>query len=473
MLPIGHLLQNRYRVLSLLGQGGMGRVYRAWDTRLNVAVAIKEMVPQPGIPPAVLAALRRQFWQEAQVLARLRHPHLVRVTDYFEEGGNAYLVMEFVEGESLAARIARQGPLPEAQVLAWAAQLLDALAYCHAHGVIHRDIKPQNIIIQPDGQAVLVDFGLVKLWDPNDPRTQTALHALGTPEYAPPEQYDPAAGFTDPRSDLYSLGATLYCALTGVSPPPAAVRVADPDRPLPASPATVRVSPRTWAAVMRAMDLARSQRFGSAAEMAAALRGKGGPPKGPAVGRPRSKGLFPARLRTPWLWGGIGVGLVLILAALGLLLALVGEGGRDGSITPTAFAGTSTAPMGINEPPGPSPTPNLAPAPASPEGPSAATPIRRPTATLVPTPLPPSPASRPPRLPRRQRLRCRPRHPRRPRRKTKSGQRPRSDRICFLAGDVNRPVKPGLFGANCMERGEGSSPVHEKPVFCPFTGNLQ
>ena len=173
MLNSGDSLQGRYRVLSQLGQGGMGAVYKAWDTRLNVPVALKEMVAQVTAPPGqeakMLEELRNQFQQEAVVLARLAHPHLVGVTDYFQEGGNVYLVMRFVEGESLASWIERHGPVPEPQVVAWMVQLLDALSYCHSEGILHRDIKPQNIIIRPDGGAVLVDFGLVKLWNPNDP----------------------------------------------------------------------------------------------------------------------------------------------------------------------------------------------------------------------------------------------------------------------------------------------------------------
>ncbi len=218
-LTIGQMLQNRYRIVTLRGQGGMGAVYRAWDTRLDVPVALKELVPQPGLKAAALAKLRTQFIQEAKVLARLRHPHLVNVTDYFEEESKAYLVMEFMEGESLADRVEREGALDEAQVLTWAEQLLAALAYCHKQGILHRDLKPQNVVITPEGEAVLVDFGLVKLWDPNDPRTRTAIRGAGTPEYAPPEQYDTIAGHTDARSDLYSLGATLYHALTGQVPP--------------------------------------------------------------------------------------------------------------------------------------------------------------------------------------------------------------------------------------------------------------
>ncbi len=272
MLTPGTILQNRYRIVSLLGQDGMGAVYRAWDARLNVPVAVKEMTPQPGLDAQTLAQLRQQFGQEATVLARLNHPNLVRVTDFFEESGNAYLVMDFVEGQSLADLIARQGALPEAQVLGWAAQLLDGLAYCHRQGVIHRDIKPQNVIIRPDGRAVLVDFGLVKLWDPRDPRTRTVVRGMGTPEYAPPEQW--GAGHTNPRSDLYSLGATLYHALTGQAPPTTTDRIVNPASFLPLRRLAPRVSPSTEAVVLRAMELQPDARFGSAEEMAQALGGQ-------------------------------------------------------------------------------------------------------------------------------------------------------------------------------------------------------
>ncbi len=123
-----------------LGEGGMGAVYRAWDLRLKVPVALKQLRPQPGLESATLEGLRTQFEQEAAVLARLNHPNLVRVTDYFEEQGNAYLVMDFVEGRSLADVILEDGAQPESRTLDWGRQLLEALAYCHDQGVIHRDI---------------------------------------------------------------------------------------------------------------------------------------------------------------------------------------------------------------------------------------------------------------------------------------------------------------------------------------------
>ena len=282
-LAIGQIIYNRYRIARLLGQGGMGAVYRAWDLSLNIPVALKELVPEPGIDPATLAQLRAQFQGEAQVLAGLVHPNLPRVTDYFEWGGNAYLVMDFVEGEDLDTLIARQGPLPEAWVVSWAGQLLDALAACHAHHIVHRDIKPHNIIIHPDGRAVLVDFGLVKLWDPRHPQTQRIVRGMGTPEYASPEHYGLGGRHTEPRSDLYSLGATMYHALTGQEPLSAIDRWATPSSFI--SPCCLRadLQPGVESAILRAMAVDINQRVQSAYEMVAALGVRTGARVGPAV----------------------------------------------------------------------------------------------------------------------------------------------------------------------------------------------
>ncbi len=327
MLTTGQVLQNRYRIVSQLGQGGMGAVYRAWDERLNIYVAVKEMVPQPGLDPETLTRLRQQFHQEATVLARLAHPNLVRVSDFFEEGGNAYLVMDFVEGQSLADLIRKQAALPEGQVLAWADQLLNALAYCHSQGVIHRDIKPQNIIIRPDGQPVLVDFGLVKLWDPNDPRTRTVVRAMGTPEYAPPEQYG-ISGHTDPRSDLYSLGATLYHALTGRVPPTATDRIVNPAALHPPRRLSPRISPSTEAVIIRAMELQPDARFRNAAEMRTALRGEPSPAPvtpshTPSLAPPRVIPAPAAPSRTLfWVWLVIWIVVAVLIALFGLFFIL-------------------------------------------------------------------------------------------------------------------------------------------------------
>mgnify|MGYP001106961779 CR=1 FL=1 len=439
-LTPGQMLQNRYRIVSLLGQGGMGAVYRAWDTRLEVHVAVKEMTPQPGLDSQTLAQLRQQFRQEATVLARLSHPHLVRVGDFFEEGGNAYLVMDFVEGQSLADLIGQYGALPENQVLGWAAQLLDALAYCHSKGIIHRDIKPQNVIIRPDGRAVLVDFGLVKLWDPRDPRTKTAMRGMGTPEYAPPEQYEMAAGHTDPRSDIYSLGATLYHALTGQAPPTATLRMADPEHFRPPRAWNSRINPKTEQAVLKAMELHRGLRWPNAAEMARALglpvpawqptpervpapptRPKEGPTKRMPVTAPGAAGAaagmtvksvaappMAAHQIPVWAWAmGVLAVLFLLVGLVGGLAFLIAGGGRERS-TPTPGVATQTAALpGGDITPSPTltrtptrtPTPTPTRTPTSTPSPTSTptrTPRPTPRPTATPTPLPPTDTPAPP-----------------------------------------------------------------------------
>lgn len=271
----GELITKRYRVVKLLGQGGMGAVYRAWDLSLNNPVAIKEMLLQPGLEPAALAQLRAQFRQEAQVLARLNHPCLPRVIDFFEFDGKVYLVMDFIEGESLDKLIDRHGRLPEGQVVMWLVQLLEALAVCHDNRILHRDIKPQNIIIRPDGRPVLVDFGLVKFWDPRNPRTQQIVRGMGTPEYASPEHFA-ITGHTQPRSDLYSLAATFYHALMGSEPPSAIERFSSTQNLAPLQASGVRVAPNLERVLFCAMALQLDQRFPNAREMAAALTGSGG-----------------------------------------------------------------------------------------------------------------------------------------------------------------------------------------------------
>ncbi|MGC9348591.1 MAG: protein kinase domain-containing protein [Anaerolineae bacterium] len=346
MLNTGDMLQDRYRIVTPLGEGGMGAVYRAWDTRLSIPVALKEMFAQPDLDSTTLFDLRSQFQQEAVVLARLSHPHLVGVTDFFQEGRNVYLVMKFVEGDSLADYIRQHGAVSEEQAVLWMGQLLDALGYCHSQGVIHRDIKPQNIIIRPDGSAVLVDFGLVKLWDPHDPRTRTAVRGMGTPQYAPPEQYDLASGHTEPRSDLYSLGATMYHALTGQAPASATMRIAAPEEFVPLRSLASRVSSRTSAVIERAMELARSRRWETASEMANALgveiRNWASPPPaveqaGPVAGhggtvRMSETERRQVRRRVPiWLLGVLGLFLLGGGGAAAIAFELVDLPGFDRS----------------------------------------------------------------------------------------------------------------------------------------------
>lgn len=320
-LPIGSLVEGRYRVLSLLGHGGMGAVYRAWDTRLDVQVALKEMVVQSDLGPSTAEHLREQFHREAKILASLSHPNLVRVTDSFEWQGNAYLVMNLVQGTALDQALASHGAFSESEVIPWGIQILNALGYCHAQGVIHRDIKPQNLLIQPDGQVVLVDFGLAKLWNQHDPRTQTALRGMGTPEYAPPEQYDGSASHTDARSDLYSLAATLYHALTGQAPPTATMRIVNPRALVPLRQLNPAVSPHVEAALMRALELQPENRFPDASAMLAALyasmpRAASVPPtqRMPDYSAPPVKPFSPALL----LGGGLLLFIMVVAAIFGI-----------------------------------------------------------------------------------------------------------------------------------------------------------
>ena len=269
-LSAGQILNNRYRIETLLGQGGFGAVYMAWDLNLERWRALKENLD--ASPEA-----QRQFKREAQILCDLAHPNLPRVIDHFVipdpsgGGGSAYLVMDFVEGEDLEHMLERNGaPLPEAQVITWLSQVCEALEYLHSQQppVIHRDIKPANIKVTPAGKAVLVDFGIAKLFDPNL-RTSVGARAY-TSGYSPPEQY--GRGATDAQSDVYALGATAYHLLTGRLPPDSMDIVSGSTAPLrPAHEINATVSPQVSAALERAMQLNRASRWSSVTEFKHAL----------------------------------------------------------------------------------------------------------------------------------------------------------------------------------------------------------
>ncbi len=260
-LKNGQVLERRYRIEARLGQGGMGAVYAATDLRFKTTVAIKENL-------AVTPDSQRQFSREAGLLHQLRHPNLPRVTDYFtipDQG--QYLVMDYVEGEDLKALLLRKGPVPEPQALEWIGHVLDALQYLHSRSVIHRDVKPANVKIAPGGQAFLVDFGLAKVYDPDQ---HTTIGARGvTPGYAPPEQYGQER--TDARSDVYSVGATLYAMLCGQAPPDALQLLVRKEGLIPVRHLNPAVSPHVDAAVTRAMQPALDDRFQTAAAFRAAL----------------------------------------------------------------------------------------------------------------------------------------------------------------------------------------------------------
>ncbi len=266
------ILQSRYRITRPLGKGGMGAVYEAVDLRLDTTVALKQALTTDQ-------ELWKQFEREARLQARLNHPVLPRVSDYFTEGNRAFFVMQFVEGEDLAEIIAQQpGPLPRRVVVAWADQLLDALIYLHSRDrqIIHRDIKPHNLKITATGRIALLDFGLAKSQSRATSAAVTCTSVYGyTPRYAPLEQIQDLG--TGPRSDIYALGATLYHLLTGVKPPDAVARAAAlvSSRPNPLRPAheiNGTLGPELSAILDRAMAQNPAERFASAEEFREALR---------------------------------------------------------------------------------------------------------------------------------------------------------------------------------------------------------
>ena len=283
-LSLGTVLRSRYKIVELVGQGGMGAVYRAEDLRLEGRqCAVKEV--QLETEAGFAAQSQEQFHREASVLARLDHPNLPKVSDYFSEGGRDYLVMDFVAGRNLKEimdEARRQGRfLEEKQVRAWADQLCDALEYLHSQDppILHRDVKPANIRLtpstgsghRPGGTLKLVDFGLVKLLAPDDSRTITILQGRGTIQYTPLEQYGGDTGHTDVRSDIYSLGATLYHLLTNHPPADVKQRFLKPDSlPSPRS-LNPRLSPRIERAILRALEMHPDERPASVAEFRAEL----------------------------------------------------------------------------------------------------------------------------------------------------------------------------------------------------------
>jgi serine/threonine protein kinase len=272
MIEAGTLLQNRYRVERQIGQGGMGAVYIATDERFGSVVAIKEtLVPED----AYLKAIER----EARLLNSLKHAALPRVSDYFSDENGQFIVMEYIAGEDLFELMARnQKPFPLADVLKWADQLLDALDFLHTQEIpiIHRDIKPQNLKLTTRGQIILLDFGLAK-GNPSDVSHQTAAKSIFgySRNYASLEQIQGTG--TDPRSDLYSLSATLYHLLTGLPPEDALTRAMHvlsekADTLKPADTIHAQVSRGVAAILQNAMALNANNRPASAKEMRQMLR---------------------------------------------------------------------------------------------------------------------------------------------------------------------------------------------------------
>ncbi len=322
-LESDYILHDRYRILNAIGEGGMGAVYRAEDLRLEGRyTAIKQVVTDSNAPPDVQKQAREQFYREASILARLDHPSLPKVSDYFSADNEEYLVMDFVPGKDLRQILwetqQRKGRLSEDHVLLWAKQLADALTYLHGQPspILHRDIKPANIKLTPEGTIKLVDFGLVKLMMPDDHRTITVVQGRGTAHYTPMEQYGGDSGHTDVRSDIYALGATLYHLLTGEAPPEAKQRFLDPSILVPLRKIAPAITMRTERAVLWAMAMHPDDRPQSIEQLADVLLGTGTLPKDIPAIHYSMAGRAPDKMNLANLILALAVLVLLLLAVL-------------------------------------------------------------------------------------------------------------------------------------------------------------
>jgi serine/threonine protein kinase len=279
-LKIGEVLRDRYKIRERIGQGGTGSIYLADDTRLEGRLcALKEVEYDRFLPPDIYEQAREQFFREASVLARLDHPNLPKVSDFFTFNERDYLVMDYVPGLDLRERMleARRNKtfLAEAEVLRWAVQLADALNYLHHQDppIIHRDIKPSNLKLTLSGLLKLVDFGLVKIMSP-DEVTITVIQGQGTALYTPLEQYGGDDAHTDPRADIFSFGATLYHLLTNEPPSEARKRFLDTRTLTPIREINPNVSARSEKAILWALSLHPDNRPKNVLEFRDALLGK-------------------------------------------------------------------------------------------------------------------------------------------------------------------------------------------------------
>ena len=286
------IIKERYKIRDIIGQGGMGCVYLAEDLRLTGRLcALKAVNYGQNLPDDVMKQTREQFKREATVLARLDHPNLPKVSDFFSDEDRDYLVMDYVPGKDLRELMLEEKKkgiyLTERIVLNWASQISDALIYLHNQSptILHRDIKPSNIKLTPNGIIKLVDFGLVKILISGE-KTITVVQGHGSAYYTPLEQYGGDTGHTDPRSDVYSFGATLYHLLTNKAPFEARQRFLEPTSELPIREFNKNISPRTERAILLAMKVHPDERIQSVIEFKEALLGDWNPRQNPNAALP-------------------------------------------------------------------------------------------------------------------------------------------------------------------------------------------
>ena len=269
MLDLVGQYLGRYHVRRALGEGGMAAVYEAYDTRLERSIAIKVIRPEKTSAPDFLA----RFEREAKALAQLSHPNIVKVLDSGEQNGMPYLVMEYIPGGTLKQRLA--GAMPAPQAARWLAPVARALEYAHAHGIVHRDVKPANILIGEGDHPLLSDFGIARLLEASEGEALTAPGAgIGTPEYMAPEQG--TGGKVDGRADVYALGVVFYELVTGRRPyqadTPLAVIYKHAHDPLPAprqfAPGLPEAAERV---LIKALAKRPEDRYPSMGDFAAAL----------------------------------------------------------------------------------------------------------------------------------------------------------------------------------------------------------
>src|SRR3954468_22851913 len=353
---LDEVIADRYELEELVGTGGMSSVYKARDRLLERNVALKVLHPQYSDDAEYVERFRR----EARSVAQLSHPHIVTVIDRGEDGGQQFIVFEFIDGENLKQLIGRIGPLPVRRAVELALEIADALAFAHDHGLVHRDVKPQNVLLTPDGDAKVTDFGIARSLDVEKGVTQTGT-VLGTSNYLSPEQ---ASGQpVTPATDVYSLGAVLYELLTGDVPFPGenfvAVAMKHLHEPAP-NLLDVRkdVPLRVAAAVDRALEKDPEQRFPTmdafAAELDACLaeleRGEDGDATMviPSARRASSKRKQVSR------WP-LAIGLLALLAVAAIVIGLLALGGSKNGGSPPAHTRvevtglTSYDPFGDNK----------------------------------------------------------------------------------------------------------------------------
>ena len=328
---IGQLIDGRYEVEELVGTGGMSSVYRARDTVLGRHVALKVLHEHFSTDEEYVERFRR----EARAIARLNHPNIVTVIDRGEFEGRQFIVFEHVPGENLKDLVRREGPLPVQEALALTQQVARGLAFAHEHGIVHRDVKPQNVLVDEEGSPKVTDFGIARSLDPQEGLTQTGT-LLGTSDYIAPEQ---ASGRrVDERSDQYGLGVLLYELLTGEVPYPAETFMAVAMRhlrdPVPSvSERRQDVPPEVDSIVARAMAKNPNDRFPSVEAMAAAIDAaleETGPEAATGIIRPGpARRPRPRSQRRRNYWPLLLALLVVVAGALALYL-LVGRSGDGG-----------------------------------------------------------------------------------------------------------------------------------------------